>query len=90
MLYLFVESLLLPPQVCKAENQSKGTNQSVKEVKERVEQGYRMEAPEECPPTVYALMRGCWEAEPKKRPSFHKLQEKIERELTKHSPGPAC
>uniref|UniRef100_A0A673WFZ2 Tyrosine-protein kinase n=1 Tax=Salmo trutta TaxID=8032 RepID=A0A673WFZ2_SALTR len=53
---------------------------SVKEVKERVEQGYRMEAPEECPPTVYALMRGCWEAEPKKRPSFHKLQEKIERE----------
>ncbi|KAM9504209.1 megakaryocyte-associated tyrosine-protein kinase isoform 4-T4 [Salvelinus alpinus] len=63
---------------------------SVKEVKERVEQGYRMEAPEECPPSVYALMRGCWEAEPKKRPSFHKLQEKIERELTKHSPGPAC
>ncbi|XP_014004658.1 megakaryocyte-associated tyrosine-protein kinase isoform X2 [Salmo salar] len=79
-----------PKMVCKAENQSKGTNQSVKEVKERVEQGYRMEAPEECPPTVYALMRGCWEAEPKKRPSFHKLQEKIERELTKHSPGPAC
>ncbi|XP_029489727.1 megakaryocyte-associated tyrosine-protein kinase-like isoform X1 [Oncorhynchus nerka] len=63
---------------------------SVKEVKERVEQGYRMDAPEECPPSVYALMRGCWEAEPKKRPSFHKLLEKIERELTKHSPGPAC
>ncbi|XP_041746257.2 megakaryocyte-associated tyrosine-protein kinase isoform X1 [Coregonus clupeaformis] len=63
---------------------------SVKEVKERVEQGYRMEAPEECPPSVYTLMRGCWEAEPRKRPSFCKLQEKIERELAKHSPGPAC
>uniref|UniRef100_A0A8C7R9Z1 Tyrosine-protein kinase n=1 Tax=Oncorhynchus mykiss TaxID=8022 RepID=A0A8C7R9Z1_ONCMY len=59
-------------------------------VKERVEQGYRMDAPAECPPCVYALMRGYWEAEPKKRPSFHKLQEKIERELTKHSPGPSC
>ncbi|XP_071201063.1 megakaryocyte-associated tyrosine-protein kinase-like isoform X2 [Salvelinus alpinus] len=60
----------------------------LKEVKELVEQGYRMEAPEECPPGVYALMRCCWEAEPRKRPSFQKLQEKLERELTKHSPGP--
>uniref|UniRef100_A0A673YS81 Tyrosine-protein kinase n=1 Tax=Salmo trutta TaxID=8032 RepID=A0A673YS81_SALTR len=60
---------------------------SLKEVKELVEQGYRMEAPEECPPSVYALMRCCWEAEPRKRPSFQKLQEKLERELTKHSPG---
>uniref|UniRef100_A0A673W440 Tyrosine-protein kinase n=1 Tax=Salmo trutta TaxID=8032 RepID=A0A673W440_SALTR len=61
---------------------------SVKEVKERVEQGYRMEAPEECPPTVYALMRGCWEAEPKKRPSFHKLQEKIERDCLEIDSNP--
>ncbi|XP_035634036.1 megakaryocyte-associated tyrosine-protein kinase-like [Oncorhynchus keta] len=59
---------------------------SLKEVKELVEQGYRMEAPEECPPSVYTLMRCCWEAEPRKRPSFQKLQEKLERELTKQQP----
>uniref|UniRef100_A0A3P9ALU3 Tyrosine-protein kinase n=1 Tax=Esox lucius TaxID=8010 RepID=A0A3P9ALU3_ESOLU len=61
---------------------------SLKEVKEQVEQGYRMEAPDGCPPSVYALMRCCWEAEPKKRPSFHKLQEKLAAELAKHSPDP--
>uniref|UniRef100_A0A4W5N5V7 Tyrosine-protein kinase n=1 Tax=Hucho hucho TaxID=62062 RepID=A0A4W5N5V7_9TELE len=65
-------------------------NMSLKEVKECVEQGYRMEAPEECPPSVYTLMRCCWEAEPRKRPSFQKLQGKLERELTKHSTGPGC
>ncbi|KAJ8374642.1 hypothetical protein SKAU_G00052220 [Synaphobranchus kaupii] len=54
---------------------------SLKEVKERVERGYRMEAPEECPPSVYDLMRACWEADPRKRPSFRKLQDKLEREL---------
>lgn len=50
------------------------------EVKARVEGGYRMEAPEECPPAVYALMRLCWEPEPRRRPPFHKLREKLERE----------
>ncbi|KAJ7993164.1 hypothetical protein DPEC_G00269580 [Dallia pectoralis] len=62
---------------------------SLKEVKQQVEQGYRMEPPERCPPSVYALMCCCWEAKPKKRPSFHKLQEMLVTELTKHSPGPA-
>ncbi|TKS74604.1 Megakaryocyte-associated tyrosine-protein kinase [Collichthys lucidus] len=54
---------------------------SLKEVKERVEGGYRMESPEECPPGVYSLMRICWEQEPRKRPTFHKLREKLEREM---------
>ncbi|TMS20422.1 Megakaryocyte-associated tyrosine-protein kinase [Larimichthys crocea] len=61
---------------------------SLKEVKERVEGGYRMESPEECPPGVYSLMRICWEQEPRKRPTFHKLREKLEREMGKCSPGP--
>ncbi|CAG08007.1 unnamed protein product, partial [Tetraodon nigroviridis] len=47
------------------------------EVKERVEQGYRMEAPEDCPPALYALMRACWEQDPRRRPTFHKLREKL-------------
>ncbi|XP_071373051.1 megakaryocyte-associated tyrosine-protein kinase isoform X2 [Centroberyx affinis] len=61
---------------------------SLKEVKERVEEGYRMEAPEDCPPGVYSLMRSCWEKEARRRPSFHKLREKLDRELGKHSPSP--
>ena len=54
---------------------------SLKEVTEQLEQGYRMEPPEGCPPTVYVLMRSCWEMEPGKRPSFKKLTEKLQKEL---------
>uniref|UniRef100_A0A8D0FY45 Tyrosine-protein kinase n=1 Tax=Strix occidentalis caurina TaxID=311401 RepID=A0A8D0FY45_STROC len=54
---------------------------SLKEVTELLEQGYRMDPPEGCPPTVYALMRSCWELEPGKRPSFKKLTEKLQKEL---------
>ncbi|KAF7667811.1 hypothetical protein LDENG_00043010 [Lucifuga dentata] len=62
---------------------------SLKEVKERVEEGYHMEAPEDCPPGVYSLMRSCWEKEPRRRPSFHKLREKLEQEMSNHSRSPA-
>lgn len=58
--------------------------QSLSEVKEKVEGGYRMEAPEDCPPGVYSLMRICWELEPRKRPTFHKVREKLEQEMGKH------
>ncbi|XP_049444701.1 megakaryocyte-associated tyrosine-protein kinase isoform X2 [Epinephelus fuscoguttatus] len=61
---------------------------SLKEVKEKVEGGYRMEAPEDCPPGVYSLMRICWEQEPRRRPAFNKLREKLEREMGKCSPSP--
>ncbi|XP_056235467.1 megakaryocyte-associated tyrosine-protein kinase isoform X2 [Seriola aureovittata] len=61
---------------------------SLKEVKERVEGGYRMEAPEDCPPGVYSLMTICWEQEPRRRPAFHKLREKLEREMGEHSSSP--
>uniref|UniRef100_A0A671YRC8 Tyrosine-protein kinase n=1 Tax=Sparus aurata TaxID=8175 RepID=A0A671YRC8_SPAAU len=46
---------------------------SLKEVKERVEGGYRMEAPEECPSGVYALMKICWEQEPRRRLWYDRL-----------------
>ncbi|KAM4629281.1 megakaryocyte-associated tyrosine-protein kinase [Polymixia lowei] len=61
---------------------------SLKEVKERVEEGHRMDAPEDCPPGVYSLMMTCWEKEPRRRPSFHKLREKLDRELGKRGPSP--
>ncbi|XP_038626869.1 megakaryocyte-associated tyrosine-protein kinase isoform X1 [Tachyglossus aculeatus] len=64
---------------------------SLKEVSEAVEKGYRMDPPENCPPTVYALMNSCWEAEPAKRPTFKKLGEKLTKELrnTASEAGPA-
>lgn len=49
-----------------------------------------MEAPEDCPPGVYSLMRLCWEEEPRKRPGFHKLREKLEREMSKIRHGTAA
>lgn len=48
---------------------------------ELLEQGYRMEPPEGCPHTVYALMKSCWALEPGKRPSFKKLTEKLQKEV---------
>ncbi|XP_075878989.1 megakaryocyte-associated tyrosine-protein kinase isoform X1 [Nelusetta ayraudi] len=60
---------------------------ALKEVKETVEGGYRMEAPEDCPPGVYALMRTCWEQEPRRRPTFHKLRDRLEQEIGKHNPA---
>ncbi|KAG1946301.1 megakaryocyte-associated tyrosine-protein kinase isoform X2 [Pimephales promelas] len=54
---------------------------SVCEVRERVDQGYRMDPPDECPPQVYSIMSWCWESDPKKRPAFHKLRDTLEKEL---------
>uniref|UniRef100_A0A673KBN5 Tyrosine-protein kinase n=1 Tax=Sinocyclocheilus rhinocerous TaxID=307959 RepID=A0A673KBN5_9TELE len=54
---------------------------SLSEVRELVDQGYRMEPPDGCPPDVYSIMSSCWETEPKRRPSFLKLRERLEKEL---------
>lgn len=62
--------------------------QALNEVKEKVEGGYRMEAPEDCPPGVYALMRTCWDQEPRRRPTFHKLRDRLEQEIGKHNSAP--
>ncbi|XP_019727270.1 megakaryocyte-associated tyrosine-protein kinase isoform X2 [Hippocampus comes] len=62
-------------------------NASLKEVMERVEGGFRMEAPEDCLPAIYALMTICWAKEPRRRPTFHKMREKLEQEMKKRCPG---
>lgn len=48
-----------------------------------MEEGYRMEPPEDCPSDIYAIMRICWEKDPKMRPSFLKLKERLQAELHK-------
>uniref|UniRef100_A0A8C1AKC0 Tyrosine-protein kinase n=1 Tax=Cyprinus carpio carpio TaxID=630221 RepID=A0A8C1AKC0_CYPCA len=44
---------------------------SNQQTRDEVERGYRMPAPTNCPDEIYALMRQCWQYEPKNRPSFH-------------------
>ncbi|XP_032809576.1 tyrosine-protein kinase CSK [Petromyzon marinus] len=52
----------------------------LKDVVSHVEKGYRMDAPEQCPPVVYQLMRDCWSLDPQKRPKFQDLRRRIEAE----------
>uniref|UniRef100_A0A8C2KJU3 Tyrosine-protein kinase n=1 Tax=Cyprinus carpio TaxID=7962 RepID=A0A8C2KJU3_CYPCA len=47
---------------------------SNQQTRDEVERGYRMPAPTNCPDEIYALMRQCWQYEPKNRPSFRKLK----------------
>lgn len=78
----------LLPLNCTSPSFSSLSLQSLDEVKEKVEGGYRMQAPEDCPPGVYSLMRICWEREPRRRPTFHKLREKLEQQMGEHKPDP--
>ncbi|XP_051947494.1 tyrosine-protein kinase Fes/Fps-like isoform X1 [Xyrauchen texanus] len=49
-------------------------NMTNQQTSEEVEKGYRMAAPNNCPNEIYALMCQCWQYDPRKRPSFHKLK----------------
>ncbi|XP_065188437.1 tyrosine-protein kinase CSK-like [Sycon ciliatum] len=43
------------------------------EVTQHVESGYRMDAPDNCPPEVYSIMKRCWDIVPERRPEFSVL-----------------
>nr|AMP18892.1 gag-fps fusion protein [Avian leukosis and sarcoma virus] len=45
-------------------------NLSNQQTREAIEQGVRLEPPEQCPEDVYRLMQRCWEYDPRRRPSF--------------------
>lgn len=47
------------------------------QVLKHIESGYRMKAPEGCPPNIYALMDQTWQIDPADRPSFSELLEKL-------------
>ena len=53
----------------------------------RLENGYRLERPDECPEDVYNIMFKCWLAEKRDRPTFAdlaaQLKQKLEAELNK-------
>lgn len=48
------------------------------DVVKHVEKGYKMEAPEGCPPEVYEIMRQAWDLHPDKRPMFQDVRAKLE------------
>ncbi|CAL8071978.1 unnamed protein product [Calicophoron daubneyi] len=50
------------------------TNQAVISA---LEKGYRLPAPESCPPSVYTLMTDCWSVNPSKRPEFPALEKRL-------------
>ncbi|WAR00882.1 CSK-like protein, partial [Mya arenaria] len=43
-----------------------------------VERGYRMEAPEGCPPEIYTIMTDAWKKDPKERPTFATVQKRLQ------------
>ncbi|XP_004712093.2 tyrosine-protein kinase CSK [Echinops telfairi] len=50
----------------------------LKDVVPRVEKGYKMDAPDGCPPAVYEIMKNCWHLDAAVRPSFLQLREQLE------------
>jgi len=56
------------------------------EVLRQVDQGYRLPQPNNCPSSLYTIMRECWHAQPENRPSFSTLQYRLENEYTGENP----
>lgn len=52
--------------------------QPLKDVVPRVEKGYKMDAPDGCPPAVYEVMKNCWHLDAATRPTFLQLREQLE------------
>ncbi|KAH3786828.1 hypothetical protein DPMN_164940 [Dreissena polymorpha] len=53
--------------------------------RDKVEQGYRMPAPQGIPDSVYQLMLKCWEANPSTRITFQEVIKTL-KNLTEHPP----
>ncbi|XP_067680049.1 uncharacterized protein [Haliotis asinina] len=49
-----------------------------RELLSKLQAGYRMERPDTCSIETYQLMRDCWKSDPKKRPSFTEIGERID------------
>ncbi|XP_038074013.1 tyrosine-protein kinase CSK-like [Patiria miniata] len=42
-----------------------------------VEDGNRMQPPDDCPDTVYDVMNRCWKLQPEKRPTFRQIESRV-------------
>ena len=54
---------------------------SVERLFQLIRDGHRMERPPNCSVDIYMIMRECWNAEPKWRPTFADLVEDLDRVL---------
>lgn len=50
----------------------------MEEVAAHVERGYRMDAPDGCPETVYHIMKETWDKDPSQRPNFARIEKELE------------
>ncbi|NXO03216.1 FES kinase, partial [Rhinopomastus cyanomelas] len=50
---------------------------SNQQTREAVEQGVRLDPPEQCPEEVARLMQRCWEYDPRRRPSFSSIHQDL-------------
>lgn len=48
------------------------------QVLQKLDQGYRMPQPANCPLELYNIMLQCWNVEPKERPTFETLHWRLE------------
>ena len=58
---------------------------SNREVMEKVESGYRMSCPANCPEELYSIMKDCWKDQPEQWPMFIVLEEQLELVGTEES-----
>ncbi|XP_019642695.1 PREDICTED: fibroblast growth factor receptor 4-like [Branchiostoma belcheri] len=59
---------------------------AVSELKERLQAGFRMDQPEDCPRAMYDLMQQCWRWQPIQRPLFSQLYLTLDKHLAFYGP----
>ncbi|XP_078692958.1 uncharacterized protein LOC144922785 [Branchiostoma floridae x Branchiostoma belcheri] len=59
---------------------------AVSELKDRLQAGFRMDQPEDCPGAMYDLMQQCWRWQPIQRPLFSQLYLTLDKHLAFYGP----
>ncbi|XP_019626655.1 PREDICTED: fibroblast growth factor receptor 4-like [Branchiostoma belcheri] len=59
---------------------------AVSELKDRLQAGFRMDQPEDCPRAMYDLMQQCWRWQPIQRPLFSQLYLTLDKHLAFYGP----
>ena len=52
--------------------------QTVEDVAQHVERGYRMDPPDGCPDSIYRIMQEAWKKDASQRPNFARIDKQLE------------